>query len=65
VAADSLLPGAGAGLVGLRERVSLSGGSISAGPTAEGGWRVEAWLPWSEKDPAKLGRTDDTDEGEG
>jgi signal transduction histidine kinase len=65
VAADSLLPGAGAGLVGLRERVSLSGGSISTGPTAEGGWRVEAWLPWSEKEPAKLGRTDDTEEGEG
>jgi signal transduction histidine kinase len=65
VAADSLLPGAGAGLVGLRERVSLSGGRISAGPTAEGGWRVEAWLPWSDKDPARLGRTDDIDEGEG
>jgi signal transduction histidine kinase len=65
VAADSLLPGSGAGLVGLRERVSLSGGSISTGPTAEGGWRVEAWLPWSEKDPARLGRPADIDEGEG
>ncbi|MEU0092707.1 histidine kinase [Kribbella sp. NPDC006257] len=65
VAADSLLPGSGAGLVGLRERVSLSGGSISAGPTAEGGWRVEAWLPWSEKDPGRLGRPGDIDEGEG
>jgi signal transduction histidine kinase len=46
VAADALLPGSGAGLVGLRERVSLSGGRIAAGPTVEGGWRVEAWLPW-------------------
>jgi signal transduction histidine kinase len=65
VAADSLLPGSGAGLVGLRERVSLSGGSISTGPTPEGGWRVEAWLPWTEKDPGRLGRSGDIDEGEG
>lgn len=46
VAADSLLPGSGAGLVGLRERVTLAGGRLDAGPTAGGGWRVEAWLPW-------------------
>ena len=51
VAADSLLPGAGAGLVGLRERVSLSEGRLSAGTTSEGGWRVEAWLPWSDGPP--------------
>ena len=48
VAADSLLPGSGAGLVGLRERVNLSGGRLAAGPTPDGGWRVEAWLPWSD-----------------
>lgn len=46
VAADSLLPGSGAGLVGLRERVTLSGGRLDAGPTQDGGWRVQAWLPW-------------------
>jgi signal transduction histidine kinase len=46
VAADSLLPGSGAGLVGLRERVTLSGGRLDAGPTQDGGWRVEAWLPY-------------------
>ncbi|HEY9338698.1 MAG TPA: histidine kinase [Kribbella sp.] len=46
VAAGSLLPGAGAGLVGLRERVQLVGGRLWIGPTPEGGWRVEAWLPW-------------------
>lgn len=46
VAADSLLPGAGAGLVGLRERVVLVGGRLATGPTAVGGWRVEGWLPW-------------------
>jgi signal transduction histidine kinase len=48
VAADSLLPGSGSGLVGLRERVTLSGGRLDAGPTQDGGWRVEAWLPWSD-----------------
>ncbi|WBQ04847.1 sensor histidine kinase [Kribbella sp. CA-293567] len=46
VAADSLLPGSGAGLVGLRERVTLSGGRLEAGPTQGGGWQVEAWLPY-------------------
>src|SRR5215211_4986826 len=46
VAAGSLLPGAGAGLVGLRERVQLAGGRLTTGPTPEGGWHVEAWLPW-------------------
>jgi signal transduction histidine kinase len=49
VAAESLLPGAGAGLVGLRERVVLSGGRLAVGPTADGGWQVEAWLPWSDR----------------
>lgn len=48
VAAGSLLPGAGAGLVGLRERVQLVGGRLTTGPTVEGGWQVEAWLPWQE-----------------
>ncbi|MDX2969134.1 sensor histidine kinase [Kribbella solani] len=46
VAAGSLLPGAGAGLVGLRERVQLVGGRITTGPTTDGGWQVGAWLPW-------------------
>jgi signal transduction histidine kinase len=46
VAAGSLLPGAGAGLVGLRERVGLAGGVLTAGPVSDGGWRLEARLPW-------------------
>lgn len=33
------------GLVGMRERVSLLGGSLSAGPTPEGGFSVSAVLP--------------------
>jgi signal transduction histidine kinase len=40
------LPGAGAGLVGLRERVHLVGGRLEHGPTAAGEFRLKAWLPW-------------------
>ena len=36
---------AGYGLVGMRERASLLGGTFRAGPAAERGWRVEAILP--------------------
>jgi signal transduction histidine kinase len=46
VSADDLQPGAGVGLVGLRERVDLAGGTLEAGPTPAGGWRVRAWFPW-------------------
>ena len=35
----------GYGLVGMRERVALLHGRLSAGRHPEGGWRVEAWLP--------------------
>ncbi|MEU4209018.1 histidine kinase [Streptomyces sp. NPDC026206] len=40
-------PGAGAGLVGMRERVALLGGELTAGPVADGGtvWEVRAELP--------------------
>ena len=37
--------GAGHGLIGMRERVSVFGGTISAGTTSGGGWRVHARLP--------------------
>jgi signal transduction histidine kinase len=36
---------AGYGLVGMRERALLLGGTFRAGPAAERGWRVEAVLP--------------------
>lgn len=39
------LPGAGAGLVGLAERVALVGGQLEHGPD-EGWFRVRASLPW-------------------
>ncbi|OXM53605.1 two-component sensor histidine kinase [Amycolatopsis alba DSM 44262] len=39
-------PGAGAGLTGIGERVTLIGGNVSAGPTEERTFAVRAWLPW-------------------
>jgi signal transduction histidine kinase len=41
------LPGSGAGLVGLGERVRLLGGRLDAQPTDGGGWRLVAWIPWA------------------
>ena len=40
--------GPGHGLTGMRERVALLGGSLSAGPTPAGGFLVCAVLPFSE-----------------
>lgn len=37
----------GYGLRGMRERAELLGGSLTAGPSADGGWTVDATLPLS------------------
>jgi signal transduction histidine kinase len=39
----------GLGLVGMRERVALVDGTVSAGPTPEGGYLVEASIPLAEE----------------
>ncbi|MGV9272955.1 sensor histidine kinase [Streptomyces griseosporeus] len=44
-------PGSGAGLVGMRERAALLGGTFAAGPDGER-WTVRAELPLTEGDPA-------------
>lgn len=44
--------GAGLGLRGMRERAEALGGSLRAGPTAEGGWEVEARLPLTPVEPS-------------
>ncbi len=38
-------PGCGHGLIGMRERVHLCRGELSAGPLPDGGFRVHARLP--------------------
>jgi signal transduction histidine kinase len=46
-ASDAALVGVGTGngLRGLRERVGARGGTLEAGPTADGGWQLSARLP--------------------
>ena len=38
--------GAGFGIAGMRERAELLGGTLRAGPTADGGFEVRAVLPF-------------------
>jgi signal transduction histidine kinase len=44
-AAVSRLPGAGSGLIGLRERMNLVGGRLEHDRTPDGEFRLYAWLP--------------------
>jgi signal transduction histidine kinase len=43
----SSLPSSGFGIVGMRERVNVHGGSLSAGPGTHGGWKVFATFPFA------------------
>ena len=56
VGGAALLPGSGAGLLGLGERVALVGGTFASGPTPEGGWCVDGVAP------VGVGRRADGDE---
>jgi signal transduction histidine kinase len=49
VAANS--PRSGHGIAGMRERVMILGGSISAGPNPVGGFAVSAVLPLADTAP--------------
>lgn len=43
--ANPVVGAAGHGIVGMRERAAMLGGTLSAGPTSDGGYMVEAVLP--------------------
>jgi signal transduction histidine kinase len=45
-AAEPKIPGTGAGLLGLTERATLSGGHLEHGLDEHGQFRLHAWLPW-------------------
>jgi hypothetical protein len=40
------LNGSGTGLIGLTERARLTGGELDQGVSADGQFRLRAWLPW-------------------
>jgi signal transduction histidine kinase len=44
--ATALTDGQGNGLIGMKERVAMYGGALNAGPRREGGYEVEAVLPY-------------------
>ncbi|MGP4113311.1 sensor histidine kinase [Streptomyces sp. 4N509B] len=67
-------PGAGHGLTGMRERVTMLGGEMTAGPTDEGGYETAVFIPVpsgattegpGSVDTGEAGGTGETGESEG
>jgi signal transduction histidine kinase len=52
VASGDRAAGGGHGIIGMRERAAMLGGSLDAGPTEDGGFQVTAVLPMSPEDAA-------------
>jgi signal transduction histidine kinase len=52
LATSAALPGGGHGIIGMRERATMLGGSLDAGPTGDGGFHVAAVLPVSPPEEA-------------
>jgi signal transduction histidine kinase len=48
------IAGSGMGLLGMRERVAVFGGSLCAGQRDDGGWRVAATLPIGADDGSRI-----------
>ncbi|PPF80434.1 two-component sensor histidine kinase [Subtercola sp. Z020] len=57
--------GTGSGIMGMRERVRGYGGSVEAGPTTAGGWRVRAVIPQKEPSPAAQVSSESQSQSEG
>jgi signal transduction histidine kinase len=49
------VPSTGHGLVGIRERISLTGGRLDLGPTSDGGFRLVATVPLDDRAAAREG----------
>jgi signal transduction histidine kinase len=49
--AGAVSVGSGRGLIGMRERVALYGGTVEAGPAEPHGWRVHARIPTDTPNP--------------
>ncbi|WP_408994502.1 sensor histidine kinase [Streptomyces sp. 1268] len=56
-------PGAGHGITGMRERVAMLNGEMTAGPTADGGYEVAVFLPVPLSEQPERPESRDTAEG--
>ncbi len=57
---DAIAPGGGRGIAGMRERASVLGGQLDAGPCPDGGFSVRALLPLHQRRPTPTMRAEHT-----